>query len=219
LWDLKDAKLWKGQRLIYLIAAYHDFSFILNRKIWYPSDLFFLFFFLFLNSDLMWFEVWMMITQVKYSYPCLIPSKGCWDYYNLTRFFCPSFLTLYYYIILLVDLGLWWPDGCRKGKYMPDLLIFSWTRTVWGWITMHVLCCTFACWYCCLFYYFKKKIVAFVVGWTNLNEMAVMTWKYSSWTDQKLTWVSLPRKAKPLENRFEIAKFLVFEFRFFKFSD
>jgi len=26
----------------------------------------------------------------------------------------------------------------------------------------------------------KKKIVAFVVGWTNLNEMAVMTWKYSS---------------------------------------
>jgi len=31
-----------------------------------------------------------------------------------------------------------------------------------------------------LFYYFKKKIVAFVVGGTNLNEMAVMTWKYSS---------------------------------------
>jgi len=73
---------------------------------------------------------------------------------------------------------------------MPDLLIFSWTRTVWGWITMHVLCCTFACWYCCLFYYFKKKIVAFVVGWTNLNEMAVMTWKYSSWTDQ-ITCLSL----------------------------
>jgi len=48
----------------------------------------------------------------------------------------------------LVDLGLWWPDGYRTGKCLPDICwYFSWTRTVWGRLIMHVLCCTFACWY------------------------------------------------------------------------
>ena len=100
---------------------------------------------------LIWYELWMMIPQVKYSYPYLIPSKMVLRILQSDTFCFIFHSCLYVTIILLVDLGLWWPDGCRTGKYLPNLLIFSWTRTVWSWIIMHVLCCTFACWYlyCC----------------------------------------------------------------------
>ena len=49
--------------------------------------------------------MWMMITQVKYSYPCLIPSKGCWEYFNHTLCFSfiPVFILLFFGWILAFD--------------------------------------------------------------------------------------------------------------------
>ena len=129
---------------------------------------------------LIWYEVWMMIPQVKYSYPCLIPSKGCWEYFNHTLCFSfiPVFILLFFGWILAFD-DLMVAEQVNICLISVDIFHeLGRSEVVWS------------CMYFAAHLFVGTFIVAFVVGWTNFNEMAVTTPKYSSSTDQ-ITCLSL----------------------------
>jgi len=89
--------------------------------------------------------MWMMITQVKYSYPCLIPPKGCWEHLSDTFLYLKVWcLVVHAHFIFnnwskhftasLLSLILAFDDMMvsEEANFCLICWYFSWTRTVWG---------------------------------------------------------------------------------------